>query len=152
MKQKKIEIRKVNISEISDVYALYCEEENIKTIKKVDLKKAKKIYAQMLKKGCYTLGAFDSDCLVGVVSVYKNMQYYPLNLENPFVHLECVIIKRGYQNKGIGTSLLVDAVKTVKQEGCTYIIGQSDEHNMQKVFYKSGLTNTKYKDFRFETF
>ena len=141
--------KKVPIEDVQLVYDLYCREEKCNSLKK-DLTKATKIYRQLLQKGCYTFACYIDNKIVGVVNVYKNMQYYPTDLHAPFVHLECVIVDELYQNQGIGTELISNVVELVKQEGCTYIIGQSSNPYMQKVFLKSGLTIQKYKDFRYE--
>ena len=141
--------KKVPIKDVQLVYDLYCREEKCNSLKK-ELAKATKIYRQLLQKGCYTFACYIDNKIVGVVNVYKNMQYYPTDLHAPYVHLECVIVDELYQKQGIGTELISNVVELVKQEGCTYIIGQSSNPYMQKVFLKSGLTIQKYKDFRYE--
>ena len=141
--------KKVPIKDVSMVYDLYCREEKCDVLKD-DVDKATKIYQQLLEQGCYTYACYINNKIVGVVNVYKNMQYYPTDLNAPYVHLECVIVDELYQNQGIGTELITKAVELVKKEGCTYIIGQSSNLYMQKAFLKGGLTIQKYKDFRYE--
>ena len=141
--------RKVPIEDVSMVYRLYCEIEKC-DVTDGDVNKAIKIYQQLLKQGCYTFACYIDNKIVGAVNIYKNMQYYPTDLNAPFVHLECVMIKPLYQNKGIGTELITKAVELVKKEGCTYIIGQSPNPYMQKAFLKGGLTIQNCKDFRYE--
>ena len=141
--------KKVPIEDVHMVYDLYCREEKCNALKN-DIDKATKIYKQLLQRGCYTYACYIDNRIVGVVNVYKNMQYYPTDLYAPYVHLECVIVDELYQNQGIGTELIAKVVELVKQEGCTYIIGQSSNQYMQKAFLKGGLTIKKYHDFRYE--
>ena len=141
--------KKVPIEDIPEVYDLYCREEKCDVLKD-DLYKAIKIYKQLLEQGCYTYSCYINDKIVGVVNVYKNMQYYPTDLNAPYVHLECVIVDKLYQNQGIGTELITKAVELIKKECCTYIIEQSSNPYMQKAFLNGGLTNQKCKDYRYE--
>ncbi len=143
------EFKKVPLEDVYMVYELYCNEEKLQ-VKEEDLLKAKEIYSELLSRGNYTYACYIDNKIIGVVNVYKNMQYYPTDLNAPYIHLECVIIDLEYQNKGIGTELLTNVVNLVKEEGYTYIIGQSHEKAMQRVFYKAGLTTTDCKDFRIE--
>lgn len=141
--------KKVPLENASMVYELYCKEENIE----VDIEKCQlaiKIYEKLLKDGNYTYACYVNNKIIAVVNVYKNMQYYPTDLDVPYVHLECVIVDKQYQCIGIGTELITNVINLVKAEGCTYIIGQSAVIAMQKVFYKSGLTDASNKDFRYE--
>lgn len=141
--------KKVPLEDVKQVFGLYCMDASVISTEKA-IKEAQKIYENLLANGNYTYACYIEGKVVGVVNIYKNMQYYPTDLDAPYVHLECVIVDHNYQNKGIGTELITKAVELVKKEGCTYIIGQSKNPFMQKVFYKAGLTNVKYKDFRFE--
>lgn len=141
--------KKVPLEDVQMVYDLYCREQKC-TMCKEDLDKATDIYMVLLHRGNYTYGCYINDKIVAVVNVYKNMQYYPTDLHAPYVHLECVIVDEMYQNQGIGTELITKVIELVKQEGCTYIIGQSSNPYMQKAFFKGGLTIEKYKDFRYE--
>lgn len=146
---KKFEFKKVPLEDVHMVYELYCKEQNCELIDK-DFEKAKKIYNELLNRGNYTYACYVNNKIIAVVNIYKNMQYYPTDLNAPYVHLECVIVDKKWQNQGIGTELITKAILLVKSEGCTYIIGQSSNPYMQKVFYQSGLTVRKYKDFRYE--
>lgn len=141
--------KKVPIEDVPFVYDLYCREEKCNVLRD-DVEKATEIYKQLLQRGCYTYACYIDNKIVGVVNVYKNMQYYPTDLYAPYVHLECVIVDESYQNQGIGTELITNVVELVKQEGCTYIIGQSSNPYMKKAFLKGGLTIQKYDDFRYE--
>ena len=142
--------KKVPLEDIQMVYDLYCRIEKC-VLSAQDLDKAKEIYSELLHSGHYTYACYINNKIVAVVNVYKNMQYYPTDLHAPYVHLECVMVDESYQNQGIGTELITRVIKLVKDEGCTYIIGQSPNPYMQKIFYKSGLQNTKCKDFRYES-
>lgn len=145
---KKI-FKKVPLKDVEMVFKLYCDLEKCEVIEE-DLKKAIKIYEELLQRGNYTYACYMDNKIVAVVNVYKNMQYYPTDLYAPFVHLECVMVDENYQNMGIGTELITNVINLVKEEGYTYIIGQSPNPFMQKIFYKAGLTNVECKDFRIE--
>lgn len=141
--------KKVPLKDVNMVFELYCEEANCK-VDEEKLNKATKIYESLLQNGNYTYACYVDNKIIAVVNIYKNMQYYPTDLHAPYIHLECVIVDKKHQNMGIGTELISNAVNFVKEEGCTYIIGQSSNPFMQKVFYKAGLNKIDCKDFRFE--
>lgn len=141
--------KKVPTEDVPMVYKLYCGIEKCNVVKS-DMDKAMKIYEQLLERGSYTYACYIDNKIIGVVNVYKNMQYYPTDLNAPYVHLECVMVDKLYQNQGIGTELISKAVELVKKEGCTYIIGQSPNPYMQKAFLKGGLIIQNCKDFRYE--
>lgn len=145
----KFEFKKVPLEDVRMVYELYCMEQKCEVIEK-DFEKVKNIYKELLSRGNYTFACYINNKIIAVVNIYKNMQYYPTDLNAPYVHLECVIVDKDWQGQGIGTKLITKAVSLVKSEGCTYIIGQSSNPYMKKVFYKSGLTIKKYEDFRYE--
>jgi Acetyltransferase (GNAT) family. len=143
--------KKVPLEDVYMVYELYCKEENIE-LEQNKIERAKEIYSEILFNKSYTYACYIDDRIVASVNVYKNMQYYPTDLEAPFIHLECVMVLKEYQNQGIGTELITNVINLVTKEGCTYIIGQSPNPAMQKVFYKAGLTDQSCKDFRKEVF
>lgn len=143
------EFKKVPLEDVEMVFKLYCDIEKCEVTEK-NLKKATKIYKELLQKGNYTYACYIDKKIIAVVNVYKNMQYYPTDLYAPYIHLECVMVDKNYQNKGIGTQLITNVISLVKSEGFTYIIGQSPNPFMQRIFYKAGLTNIDCKDFRLE--
>ena len=143
-----IVFKKVPLEDIEIVYKLYCEIEGVEaTIK--DIEKAKEIYKnKILPRDSYTYAGYIDNNIVATVNVYKNWQMWPTDLDDPFVHLECVMVSPNYQGKGIGTELIINIVTLVYNEGVTYTIGQSPVEAMQHIFYKAGLTETNCKDFR----
>lgn len=141
-----VEVRKVELHEVKSVYSIYCEIEKC-PVTESSIIQAESIYQNLIEKDSYTLGAYVNNELIGAINVYKNMQYYPTDLDAPFVHLECCMIKKDYQNKGVGTKLLTEAFRIIREEGCTYIIAQSPILAMQKILFKVGLTDTTCKNF-----
>ena len=138
--------KKVGVDEVYDVYHLYCLEESLPIPNRDDeyIKRAKDVYFNMLLTDCYTYGCYTSkdNKLVGVINVNKCLDYYPGYCDNPYVHLETFIVHKDYQDKGIGTQLLTDVLKTIKNEGCTYAIMQSNNPAVQHIAKKAGLTNS----------
>lgn len=140
--------KKVPLKDVAMVYEIYCSIENCEKIQS-DVKRAKAIYKKdILNKGSYTYACYLDGKIVASVNIYKNMQYYPTDLYAPFVHLECVMVHKSFQGKGIGSELIKNAIDLVKQEGCTYIIGQTPVEAMKKIFFKAGLIERDCEDFR----
>lgn len=140
--------KKVPVEDVPMVYDIYCMIENCE-IKNRDVEQAMEMYKNdILAKGSYTYACYIDGKIVASVNVYKNMQYYPTDLHAPFVHLECVMVHKNFQGKGIGTELISNVVKLVKEEGCTYIIGQTPVEAMKKIFFKAGLVERDCEDFR----
>jgi len=145
----KKEFKKVPLEDIPMVYKIYCEVENFE-ITQEGISRAKEIYQNHIlsSNGSYSYACYINDVIVGVVNVYKNWQMYPTDHDDPFVHLECVMVSPTMQNQGIGKELIINAVELVKSEGYTYIIGQSPVAAMQKIFEDAGLTERDCLDFR----
>lgn len=148
------EFRKLMISDISDLRKLYFQEEGIDIdIMKIDAyeERVKSVYEKMLLYGSYIYGCFDkiSGNLIGSITVNKCLDCYPNYTNNPYVHLETFIVHKDYQNKGVGQNLLINVLKVIKEEGCTYIIMQSNNHAVQHIARKVGLVDS-LSDFRID--
>lgn len=95
----------------------------------------------MNNKGDYVFGAFDSNAdgkLVGAVTVHYMLDLYPKYDKAPYCHLETIIVAKSHQNNGVGTLLLTEVIRQLKNEGVTYIIAQTATDNlaMQTVYNK----------------
>lgn len=137
--------KKLEIADMPALRDLYFQEESLK----YDCNKTKsfdericKVYCEMLSRGSYILGCFDSNILVGAVTVNKCLDCYPGYEDNPYVHLETFIVHKEYQNKGIGTELIKRATDFVISEGCTYILMQSHNPAVIHIAKKVGLTES----------
>jgi GNAT superfamily N-acetyltransferase len=106
--------------------------------------RVRKIYGEMLMRGSYIYGCFDTETkkLVASITVNKCLDCYPNYTDSPYVHLETFIVHKEYQNKGIGTQLLKHVLDVIKEEGCTYVIMQSNNPTIQHIANKAGLTNS----------
>ena len=138
--------KKITIYDINDVCNLYIDEDNLNFESdeyRTYIIKAKEIYKKMLSNGSYTLGCFsDNDEILGVININKILDYYPKYENNPYIHLETFIVKKDYQNKGVGTFLMTSAFELIKKEGATYVIIQSNNKFVQRICHKIGLKDT----------
>lgn len=138
--------KKIAISDIDDVCNLYIDEDNLHLESdeyRSYIIKAKEIYKKMLFNGSYTLGCFsDNDEILGVININKILDYYPKYENNPYIHLETLIVKKDSQNKGVGTYLMTNAIELIKKEGCTYVIIQSNNKYVQRICHKIGLKDS----------
>lgn len=139
--------KKLEIADMPALRDLYFQEESLK----YDCNKTKsfdericKVYSEMLSRGSYILGWFDTidNMLVGAITVNKCLDCYPGYESNPYVHLETFIVHKEYQNKGIGTELLKKAIDFVISDGCTYILMQSHNPAVIHIAKKVGLTES----------
>ena len=139
--------KKLEIVDMSELRNLYFQEEDIQydyhETKSFDTRICK-VYGEMISRGSYILGCFDTtnNMLVGAITVNKCLDCYPGYVDNPYVHLETFIVHKKYQNKGIGTKLLAKALKFVKSEGCTYVLIQSNNPAVIRIAKKIGLTES----------
>ena len=144
--------KKITISDISDVCDLYISEENLQLNSneyKNYIINAQEVYKKMHANGSYTLGCFlDSGEIVGVINVNKILDYFPNYENNPYIHLETFIVKKDYQNKGVGTYLMTNTMELIKKEGCTYVIIQSNNKYVQRICQKIGLKDS-IRDMRY---
>ena len=138
--------KKVGLEDIVKVCELYLQEENLEyndRKKEKYIKRSKRIYKKMLKRGSYTLACYsENGNILGVVNVNKILDYYPKYEKEPYIHLETLIVKKTEQNKGIATYLLKSAKEILDKEGYTYIIAQSNNIYVQKILKKVGLTDS----------
>ena len=135
------------ITDIEKVCRLYMQEEGL-CLNELEYEKyissAQKVYIKMLENGSYTYGCFNENELLGVINVNKNWDYYPRYENNPYVHLETLIVSKKFQNNKIGTFLFENLMQLIKYEGVTYIIMQSDNEYVQKIAKKIGLNEHSY--------
>lgn len=103
----------------------------------------------MLLDGSFSYGAFDNDKLVAVINANKNLDYYPMYENNPYYHLETFIVRKEYQNLGIGTNLIMNVIRFLKESGCSYIHMQSDNKYVYRIAKKCGLVES-IKDMRMD--
>lgn len=141
------EFRKLEALNVPCIRKLYFQEESIHMdIMQVRHYEARvrKVYSEMLRRGSYIYGCFDAKTnqLVGAITVNKCLDCYPNYTDNPYIHLETFIIHKDYQNQGIGTQLLTRVLEVIKEEGCTYVIMQSDNPAVQHIAKKAGLINS----------
>ena len=141
------EFRKLETYNIPCIRKLYFQEEDIQ-MNFMQVKhyegRVRNIYERMLMQGSYIYGCFDrkSDRLVAAITVNKCLDCYPNYTDNPYVHLETFIVHKDYQNKGIGTQLLNHVLEIIKEEGCTYVIMQSNNPTVQHIARKVGLVDS----------
>lgn len=139
--------KKLEILNVSCIRKLYFQEEgiamNIEQTRHYEAR-IRKVYAKMLSRGSYIYGCFDerNKNLVASITVNKCLDCYPNYTDNPYVHLETFIVHKEYQNKGIGTQLLKNVLEVIKEEGCTYVIMQSNNPTVQHIAKKAGLINS----------
>lgn len=135
------------LADITEVCKLYLAEEAISLNKSqfdIYISSAQRVYLKMVNNGSYTYGCFEKNQLLGVINVNKNWDYYPRYENAPYVHLETFIIKKEYQNKRIGLYLFENLINSLKQEGVTYIIMQSDNEYVQRIAQKVGFNEHSY--------
>lgn len=140
---------KLNNSNITNVCELYLQEEKMQLSEgqlHIYKKQVQKVYKRILNQGSYIYGCFDTDAnnlLIAAINVNKCFDCYPGGyIEHPYIHLETFIVRKEYQNNGIGTELLKKTLELVKEEGCTYIIMQSNNLVVQHIAKKLGLTKS----------
>lgn len=138
---------KLEMVNVPCIRELYFQEENIDMnfmqIQHYEFR-ARQVYARMLNQGSYIYGCFNEETkqLIGALTVNKCLDLFPNYLNNPYIHLETFIVHKDYQNQGIGTQILTRVLEAVKQEGCTYVIMQSDNQAIQHIAKKIGLTKS----------
>ena len=140
LKKTLLTFRKVEQDDLIQLANLYCSEEDIDVAQDY-YKNICDIYIAMQEKGDYVFGAFNSENeskLVGAVTVHYMLDLYPKYDKAPYCHLETIIVAKSHQNNGVGTSLLAEVVRQLKNEGVTYIIAQTATDNlaMQTVYNK----------------
>ena len=141
------EFRKLEVLNVPYIRKLYFQEEgihmNIMQVRHYEAR-VRKVYSEMLRRGSYIYGCFDAKTnqLIGAITVNKCLDCYPNYTDNPYVHLETFIVHKEYQNKGIGTQLLKHVLEVIKEEGCTYVIMQSNNLTVQHIAKKAGLTSS----------
>ena len=98
----------------------------------------------MLSRGSYIYGCFDDETkqLVGAITVNKCLDVYLNYVDKPYIHLETFIVRKEYQNQGVGTELLTRVLEVIKEEGCTYVIMQSGNPAAQHMAKKVGITDS----------
>ena len=139
--------KKLEVLNVPCVRALYFQEENISMnimqVRHYEAR-ARKVYAEMLSRGSYIYGCFDNETkrLVGAITVNKCLDLYPNYMDKPYIHLETFIVRKEYQNQGVGTKLLTRVLEVIKEEGCTYVIMQSGNLAVQHMAKKVGLTES----------
>jgi len=142
-----IKFRKLDKYEATALRDLYFQEEglqmNLMQTRHYE-ERVRKIYGEMLSRGSYIYGCFDTETkkLIASITVNKCLDCYPNYTDNPYVHLETFIVHKEYQNKGIGTQLLNHVLEVIKEEGCTYVIIQSNNPAAQHIARKVGLINS----------
>lgn len=139
--------KKLEVLNVPCVRALYFQEENINMnimqVRHYEAR-ARKVYAEMLSRGSYIYGCFDDETkrLVGAITVNKCLDLYPNYVDKPYIHLETFIVRKEYQNQGVGTELLTKVLELIKEEGCTYVIMQSGNPAVRHMAKKVGLTDS----------
>lgn len=141
------EFRKLETYNVPCIRKLYFQEEDIQMnfmqIQHYE-SRVRKVYEMMLSRGSYIYGCFDkkSSRLVATITVNKCLDCYPGYTDNPYIHLETFIVDKEYQNKGIGTQLVTKVLEVIKEEGCTYVIMQSNNPAVQHIARKVGLDDS----------
>lgn len=141
------EFRKLEVLDVPCIRGLYFQEENI-TMNIIQTQhyeaRVRKVYSEMLSRGSYIYGCFDikTKNLIASITVNKCLDCYPNYIDYPYIHLETFIVHKMYQNKGIGTQLLKNVLKMIKEEGCTYVIIQSNNPAVQHIAKKLGLIDS----------
>lgn len=141
------QFKKLEILNVPCLRTLYFQEEdihmNIMQTRHYEAR-VRKVYSEMLRRGSYIYGCFDEESkrLIGAITVNKCLDTYPNYVDKPYIHLETFIVRKDYQNQGIGTQLLTRVLEVIKEEGCTYVIMQSDNPAVQHMAKKVGLTNS----------
>ncbi|MBN1646041.1 GNAT family N-acetyltransferase [Candidatus Woesearchaeota archaeon] len=109
-----------------------------------DLEKAKKIFAEMADNPIYnTFVAVDDGTgeVIGTTSVLIEQKF--INNFGKCAHLEDVAVRKGFQEKGIGKTLVQKAIEFAKENKCYKMILTCAKHNIE--FYKK-LGFRKYKE------
>ena len=139
------QFRKLGKYDICSLINLYFQEESIE-MNLIQTQRYEKrvriILKKMLQQGSYIYGCFENQKLIASITVNKCLDCYPNYTDNPYVHLETFIVHKEHQNKGIGTQLLQHVLEVIKEEGCTYIIMQSNNLIVQHIATKVGLINS----------
>lgn len=139
--------RKLDILNVACISNLYIQEEhvnmNIVQIRHYE-DRIRKVYGKMLQGGSYIYGCFDDESkkLIAAITVNKCLDCYPGYIDDPYVHLETFIVHKEYQNQGIGTQLMYKVLNIIKEEGCTYVIIQSNNEAVIHIAKKVGLTES----------
>lgn len=136
--KSKLYFGKIQDRGLIQLASLYCTEEGIEVTQDY-YKNICNVNSEMNNKGDYVFGAFDSNDngkLVGAVTVHYMLDLYPKYDKAPYCHLETIIVAKSHQNNGVGTALLTEVIRQLKNEGVTYIIAQTATDNlaMQKVY------------------
>lgn len=141
------EFRKLEVYNIPCIRKLYFQEESIQ-MNFIQIQhyesRVRKVYEMMLSRGSYIYGCFDkkSSRLVAAITVNKCLDCYPGYIDSPYVHLETFIVDKKYQNRGIGTQLVTKVLEVIREEGCAYVIMQSNNPAVQHIARKAGLNDS----------
>jgi len=84
---------------------------------------------EMIKQGYLCVGIFDKEKLIGICGLWILTKYYV----GKHIEPDNIIILPEYQNKNIGTKLMVWIEKYAKEQGClaselNYYVGNKDAH------------------------
>lgn len=141
------QFKKLEINDMHNLRKLYFQEEDIQMdVLQIQGYESKitNVYEQMMLRGSYIYGCFEkkNSRLIAAITVNKCLDCYPGYTDEPYIHLETFIVHKEYQNKGIGTQLITNVLEIIKEEGCTYIIMQSNNPAVQRIARKAGLSDS----------
>ena len=132
-----MEIRKAKNSEINEIKRLVDEFEEMDVIKETF---PETYYRRILKKGIL-LVAIESKELVGIC-------FGTYNTKEKWADLLGLVVKKNFRKKGIGSSLIKEFEKIVKNKKLKTIDLYADKTQLQlfkKLSYKQGRTYTAFR-------
>lgn len=145
-------ITTIEIRDLRYLKYIYCSEANIEYNEdEIEIEEMRMLYCRMMESGSFirglTVKVDNDEYLVAVVSINKVLNCNILYKDSDYINLASLVVLKECQNLGIGTKLMVNIVKELKEDGCACVEIQSNNFRVKRIAKKCGLTQS-YIDMR----
>ena len=120
-------VKKLSVDNLSEDFLITLS--NLSNIEGLSLEKAGVILDRVLKNPCYNVFVFELDSkIVGCATLLVEQKFIH---NGGFVgHIEDVATRKGFEGKGVGSSLIKHLISEAKKLGCYKVILDCSEDNV----------------------